>query len=76
MQFYTAEVNFYDVDLNHIVTNYLVIGAHNFTDAMDQIEQYYGNDLADVTLKLINPEHGFAIVSEQIYETINEEADI
>ena len=76
MQFYTAEVSFYDVDLNHIVTNYLVMGAHNFTDAMDQIEQYYGDDLADVALKLINPDHGFAIVSEQICDTIDREADI
>lgn len=76
MQFFTAKVNFYDVDLNRIVTDHLVIGAHNFTEAMDQIEQYYGNDLADVALKLINSEHGFAMISKQIYETVNREADI
>ena len=76
MQFYTAEVNFYDADLNDIETDYLAIGANGFSGAMEQITEYYGDDITEVTLKVVNYEHGFAIVSKETYETINKEANI
>ena len=76
MQFYTARIHFYNETTEQIDTDFMALSAKSFGDAATQIEDYYGDDLEDIELSIINPDHGFIIIDEDMYKDINERADI
>ena len=59
------------------ITDYLVITGESFTDVMSQLEDYYGDDIDNIHLELVNPEQGFVrLPDEQTYEAIKERGEI
>ena len=58
------------------ITDYLVITGESFTDVMSQLEDFYGDDIDNIHLELVNPEQGFVrLPNEQTYEAIKEESE-
>ena len=80
MKLYVAKVIWYcegEDSPDGSITDYLIIAGESFTDIMEQLEDYYGEDIDNVHLKLINPEHPFVrLPDEQTYEAIKERGEI
>ena len=76
MKLYVAKVVSYCEGEDGPITDYLVIAGESFTDIMEQLEDYYGDDIDNIHLDLVNPEQGFVRLSnEQTYEAIKEESE-
>ena len=79
MKFYVAKVIWYckgEDAPDGAITDYLAITGENFTDIMSQLEDYYGDDIDNIHLELVNPEQGFVrLPNEQTYEAIKEESE-
>ena len=76
MKLYVAKVVWYCEGEDGPITDYLVIAGESFTDIMEQLEDYYGDDIDNVHLEIINPEHPFVrLPDEQTYEAIKEESE-
>ena len=77
MKLYVAKVIWYCEGEDGPITDYLVIAGESFTDIMEQLEDYYGDDIDNVHLEVINPEHPFVrLPDEQAYEAIKERGEI
>lgn len=76
MQFYTAKIKFFNEDTMETDTDFMALSGKSFGDVAAQIENYYGEDLDSVEIIIINPDHGFIIINEDIYKDINKETDI
>ena len=77
MKLFVAKVIWYCDGEDGPQTDYLVIAGDSFADIMDQLEGYYGDDIDNVHLEIINPEHPFVRLSdEQTYEAIKERGEI
>ena len=78
MKFYVAKVIWYcEGEGDGPITDYLAITGENFTDVMSQLEDYYGDDIDNIHLELINPENPFVrLPDEQTYEAIKERGEI
>ena len=77
MKLFVAKVIWYCDGEDGPQTDYLVIAGDDFTDALRQLENYYGEDIDNVHLKLINPENPFVrLPDEQTYEAIKERGEI
>ena len=77
MKLYVAKVVWYCEGEDGPITDYLVIAGEDFTDALRELENYYGEDIDNVHLKLINPENPFVrLPDEQTYEAIKERGEI
>ena len=76
MKLYVAKVIWYcegEDSPDGSITDYLVIAGEGFVDAMEQLEDYYGNDIDNVHLELINHERPLVrLPDEQTYEAIKE----
>ena len=58
-------------------TDYLVVAGDDFTDALRELENYYGEDIDNVHLELINHERPLVrLPDEQTYEAIKERGEI
>ena len=79
MKLYVAKVVWYcegEDSPDGSITDYLVITGESFTDVMSQLEDYYGDDIDNIHLELVNPEQGFVrLPNEQTYEAIKEESE-
>lgn len=79
MKLYVAKVIWYcegEDSPDGSITDYLVITGESFTDVMSQLEDYYGDDIDNIHLELVNPEQGFVrLPNEQTYEAIKEESE-
>ena len=77
MKLFVAKVIWYCKGEDSPITDYLVVAGDDFTDALRQLENYYGEDIDNVHLELINPENPFVrLPDEQIYEAIKERGEI
>ena len=77
MKLFVAKVIWYCDGEDGPITDHLVIAGDSFADIMDQLEGYYGEDIDNVHLKLINPENPFVrLPDEQTYEAIKERGEI
>lgn len=76
MQFYTAKIRFFNENTMQIDTDFMALSGKSFSDATAQIENYYGEDLEGVEITIVNSDHGFIIINEDLYKNINREADI
>ena len=73
MKLFVAKVIWYCDGEDGPQTDYLVVAGDDFTDALRELENYYGEDIDNVHLKLINPENPFVrLPDEQTYEAIKE----
>lgn len=77
MKLFVAKVIWYCDGEDGPITDHLVIAGDSFADIMDQLEGYYGEDIDNVHLELINPENPFVrLPDEQTYEAIKERGEI
>ena len=77
MKFYLAKVSYYDQINEDLKQDCLVIAGTSMPDAIKSIEDYYGDDLEDVFIEIINREYPFVILpGEKIYNTIRNEGVI
>ena len=80
MKLYVAKVVWYcqgEDSPDGAITDHLVIAGEGFTDIMEQLEDYYGEDIDNIHLELINPENPFVrLPDEQTYEAIKERGEI
>ena len=77
MKLFVAKVIWYCEGEDGPITDYLVIAGEDFTDIMGQLEDYYGDDIDNIHLELVNPEQGFVrLPNEQTYEAIKERGEI
>lgn len=77
MKLYVAKVMWYCEGEDSPLTDHLVIAGEGFTDVMEQLEDYYGDDIDNVHLELINHERPFVrLPDEQTYEAIKEKGEI
>ena len=77
MKLFVAKVIWYCDGEDGPQTDYLVIAGDSFADIMDQLEGYYGDDIDNVHLEIINPENPFVrLPDEQTYEAIKERGEI
>ena len=73
MKSYLAKVNYYDSIGDDIVQDCLTIAGSTFADAIKTIEDYYGDDLEDIFIEIVNSEYPFAILpNEETYDAIRE----
>ena len=83
MKLFVAKVVWYCDGEDGPQTDYLVVAGDDFTDALRELENYYGEDIPAfvmdflVHLEVINPEHPFVrLPDEQTYEAIKERGEI
>ena len=77
MKLYVAKVVWYCEGEDGTITDYLVIAGESFTDIMEHLEDYYGDDIDNIHLEIINPENPFVrLPDEQTYEAIKERGEI
>ena len=80
MKLYVAKVIWYckgEDSPDGSITDYLVIVGESFTDIMEQLEDYYGDDIDNVHLEAINHEHPFVrLPDEHTYKAIKERGEI
>lgn len=77
MKLYVANVIWYCEGEDGPITDHLVIAGEGFTDVMEQLEDYYGEDIDNVHLELINHERPLVrLPDEQTYEAIRERGEI
>ena len=77
MKLFVAKVIWYCDGENGPITDHLVIAGEDFSDVMKQLEEYYGEDIDNVHLELINPENPFVrLPDEQTYEAIKERGEV
>ena len=77
MKLFVAKVIWYCDGEDGPQTDYLVVAGDDFTDALRELENYYGEDMDNVHLEVINPEHPFVhLPDEQTYEAIKERGEI
>lgn len=77
MKLFVAKVIWYCDGEDGPITDHLVIAGEDFSDVMKQLEEYYGEDIDNVHLKLINPENPFVrLPDKQTYEAIKERSEI
>lgn len=78
MKLYMAKVIWYCEGEDGPITDHLVIAGENFTDVMEQLEDYYdSNDVDNIYLNLINHERPLVrLPDEQTYEAIKERGEV
>ena len=77
MKLYVAKVVWYCEGEDGPLTDHLVVAGETFADAMDTLEDYYGEDIDNVHLELINHERPLVrLPDEQTYEAIKERGEI
>ena len=77
MKLYVAKVVWYCEGEDGPITDYLVVAGDDFTDALREVENYYGEDMDNVHLELINHERPLVrLPDEQIYEAIKERGEV
>lgn len=77
MKLYVAKVVWYCEGEDGPITDYIVVSGESFADAMDILEEYYGEDIDNVHLELINHEHPLVrLPDEATYEAIKERGEI
>ena len=79
MKLYVAKVVWYCEGENDggPITDHLVVAGEGFVDVMEQLEDYYGDDIDNVHLELINHERPLVrLPDEQTYEAIKERGEI
>ena len=77
MKLFVTKVIWYCDGEDGPITDHLVIAGDSFADIMDQLEGYYGDDIDNVHLEIINPENPFVrLPDEQTYEAIKERGEI
>ena len=77
MKLFVAKVIWYCDGEDKPTTDHLVVTGDDFTGALSELEKYYGEDIDNVYLEVINPEHPFVrLPDEQTYETIKERGEI
>lgn len=77
MKLYVAKVVWCCEGEDNPITDRLVITGENFTDIMSQLEDYYGEDIDNVYLEVINPERPLVrLPDEEIYEAIKERGEV
>ena len=77
MKLFVAKVIWYCDGENGPITDHLVIAGEDFSDVMKQLEEYYGEDIDNIHLELINPENPFVrLPDEQTYEAIKERGEV
>lgn len=77
MKLYVTSVIWYCEGEDGPITDHLVIAGEGFTDVMEQLEEYYGEDIDNVHLELINHERPLVrLPDEQTYEAIKERGEI
>lgn len=77
MKLFVAKVVWYCDGEDGPQTDYLVVAGDDFTDALKELENYYGEDMDNVHLEVINPEHPFVrLPDKQTYEAIKERGEI
>ena len=77
MKLFVAKVVWYCDGENGPITDHLVIAGEDFSDVMKQLEEYYGEDIDNVHLEIINPENPFVrLPDEQTYEAIKERGEV
>ena len=77
MKLFVAKVVWYCDGEDGPQTDYLVVAGDDFTDALRELENYYGEDMDNVHLELINHERPLVRLSdEQIYEAIKERGEV
>lgn len=77
MKLFVAKVIWYCEGEDGPQTDHFVVTGDDFADALSELEKYYGEDIDNVYLEVINPEHPFVRLSdEQTYEAIKERGEI
>jgi hypothetical protein len=77
MKLYVTSVVWYCEGEDGPMTDHLVIAGEGFTDVMEQLEDYYGEDIDNVHLELINHERPLVrLPDEKTYEAIKERGEI
>lgn len=77
MKLYVAKVVWYCEGEDGPLTDYLVVAGEDFADAMGQLVEYYGDDIDNVHLELINNENPYVrLPDEQTYEAIKERGEV
>jgi hypothetical protein len=77
MKLFVAKVMWYCEGEDGPLTDYLVVAGESFADAMDQLEDYYKEDIDNIHLEIINPENPFVrLPDEQTYEAIKERGEV
>lgn len=77
MKLYATKVVWYCEGEEGPITDHLIIAGENFADVMEQLEDYYGDDIDNVHIELINHERPLVrLPDEQTYEAIRERGEI
>ena len=76
MKLFVAKIVWYYEGGDGPQIDYLVVADDDFTDALRELENYYGEDIDNVHLEVINHEHPFVrLPDEQTYEAIKERGE-
>ena len=77
MKLYVAKVIWYCEGEDGPQTDHLVVAGETFADVMDTLEDYYGEDIDNVHIELINHERPLVrLPDKQTYEAIKERGEI
>ena len=77
MKLFVAKVVWYCEGEDGPITDHLVIAGENFADASEQLEDYYGEDIDNVHIELINHRRPLVrLPDEETYEAIKERGEI
>ena len=50
MELYIVTVKYQDIDMAKPETDFVVVYANSFTEAVEQVEQYYGSVIVDMKI--------------------------
>lgn len=78
MKFYVAKIVYYYNECQEdMSTDYVCVTGKNFSDAMKNVANYYGETLDTVELKLINNEHPLIVLPDYAtYEIIRKDGSL
>jgi len=63
-----CRVDWYDSDEHEERTEYVVIQAKDYYDAVDELEEYYGDDIITMEITLIEP--GPLLIGKELADKI------
>ena len=77
MKLFVAKIIWYCEGEDSPITDYLVVAGDDFTEALRELENYYGEDIDNIYLEVINPERPLVCLpDEEIYEAIKGRGEV
>lgn len=72
MNWYLGTVSIMDDDTQTEVSEYTILCARTFVEAMKKMVAYYGNDTADIRLEEVAGDYSALPISDTLYAEIKE----